>query len=78
MSIQILKLENLIEGSVIKRPSVYIKTPYVADIIPKNSENSILGHTASLGCCGLSDVGATILMSLVPKIKKSDKKLHYE
>ena len=78
MSIQILKLENLIEGSVIKRPSVYIKTPYVADIIPKNSENSILGHTASLGCCGLSDVGATILMSLVPKIKKSDKKLHCE
>ena len=28
----ILKLDDLIEGEVIKRPSKYIKTPYVADI----------------------------------------------
>jgi hypothetical protein len=28
----LLKLENLIEGSVIKRPSKFIKSPYVADI----------------------------------------------
>ena len=26
------KLDNLIEGIVIKRPSKYIKSPYVADI----------------------------------------------
>jgi len=74
MSFQMLQIDNLIEGSVIKRPSAYIKTPYVADIIPINAIDSILGHTASLGCCGLADVGATILMSPVPKTKKNDKK----
>jgi DNA-binding sugar fermentation-stimulating protein len=74
-----LQIDNLIEGCVFKRPSKYIKTPYVADIIPFNSETSILGHTASLGCCGLADVGATILMSPVPKTKKhNDGKLHCE
>jgi len=74
-----LQIDNLIEGQVIKRPSKYIKTPYVADIIPYNDEKSILGHTASLGCCGLADVGATILMSPVPKTKKpNDDKLHCE
>ena len=78
MSFLMLQIENLIEGCVIKRPSKYIKTPYVADIIPFNSETSILGHTASLGCCGLADVGATILMSPVPKTKKHDGKLHCE
>lgn len=67
-----LKLENLIEGTVVKRPSKFIKTPYVADIIPLGSDNSILGHTASLGCCGLADVGASILMTPVPK--KPNKK----
>jgi DNA-binding sugar fermentation-stimulating protein len=80
MSSLMLKIENLIEGTVIKRPSAYIKTPYVADIIPINSNKSILGHTASLGCCGLADIGATILMAPVPKTKKTEKsdKLHCE
>ncbi len=73
-----LQIDNLIEGTVIKRPSKYIKTPYVADIIPFNQEKSILGHTASLGCCGLADVGATILMAPVPKNNKNDDKLHCE
>jgi DNA-binding sugar fermentation-stimulating protein len=75
MSSLMLKIDNLIEGSVIKRPSAYIKTPYVADIIPINSKTSILGHTASLGCCGLADVGASILMSPVPKTNKKTDKL---
>ena len=79
MPFSMLQIDNLIEGQVIKRPSKYIKTPYVADIIPYNDEKSILGHTASLGCCGLADVGATILMSQVPKTKKrNDDKLHCE
>ena len=74
-----LKIENLIEGTVCKRPSAYIKTPYVADIIPLGKDNSILGHTASLGCCGLADVGATVLMAPVPeKNVKNDGKLHCE
>jgi len=75
MPILMLKLDNLIEGSVIKRPSRFIKTPYVADIIPMNETETILGHTASLGCCGLADVGATVLMSPItnPTKTKSDK-----
>ena len=72
MTFPMLKIENLIEGTVIKRPSAYIKTPYVADIIPMNEDSSILGHTASLGCCGLADIGATVLMAPVPKSKKND------
>ena len=75
-----LKINNLIEGTIIKRPSAYIKTPYVADIIPIGKEDCILGHTASLGCCGLSDVNAIILMSPIAKTKKTENsdKLHCE
>lgn len=74
----ILKLNDLIEGEVIKRPSRHIKTPYVADIKICSTSNMILGHTASLGCCGLADVGAIILMAPVPKIHKDTDKLHCE
>lgn len=75
----ILKLEHLIEGEVIKRPSKYIKTPYVADIKVDSTNDMILGHTASLGCCGLADVGASILMAAVPKNKnKNSDKIHCE
>lgn len=75
----ILKLEDLIEGEVIKRPSKYIKTPYVADIKVDSTNDMILGHTASLGCCGLADVGASILMAPVPKNKnKNSDKIHCE
>lgn len=59
----ILKINNLIEGEVIKRPSIYIKTPYVGDIKICSNNNLILGHTASLGCCGLADKGAIVLMA---------------
>ena len=30
----LLQINNLMEGSIIKRPSKIIKTPYVADVIP--------------------------------------------
>jgi len=75
----LITIENLIEGEVIKRPSKYIKTPYVADIIPFYSEKEVLAHSASLGCCGLADVGAKILMShVVEKSKKTTDKLKCE
>ena len=74
----LIQLDNLIEGTVIKRPSKFIKSPYVADIMPLNienkvKENTVLAHTASLGCCGLADNGANILMSLVPPSKNKSK-----
>jgi len=72
MSKLLMNLDNLIEGKIIKRPSKMIKSPYVADILPitsfdnnMNETKEILGHTASLGCCGLADVGATILMTKI-------------
>ena len=69
----ILQLDNLIEGQIIKRPSKIIKSPYVADIILENNGQikEILGHTACLGCCGLSDVGAKVLMSKLPETQKT-------
>jgi DNA-binding sugar fermentation-stimulating protein len=69
----LIKLDNLIEGTVIKRPSKMIKSPYVADVIPLGLENEVLAHTASLGCCGLADNGANILMSIVPSPKNKSK-----
>jgi len=58
-----LKLDNLIDGLVAKRPSQFIKTPYVADVKCNNNEKTLLAHTASLGCCGLADIGASVLMA---------------
>jgi DNA-binding sugar fermentation-stimulating protein len=69
----LIKIDNLIEGTIVKRPSKIIKSPYVADILPNSVEDpqEILGHTASLGCCGLADTGANVLMA---KIKTTNKK----
>lgn len=71
----VLKIDNLIEGIIIKRPSKIIKTPYVADIAMEdnNITRSVLGHSASLGCCGLADSGARVLIAPVPKSKKTNK-----
>ncbi len=67
----LMKINGLVEGQVIKRPSKYIKTPYVADIMCNNEE--VLGHTASLGCCGLADVNANVLISVSPESKSKPK-----
>jgi hypothetical protein len=76
----LLKINDLIEGEVIKRPSQHIKSPYVADIKITADSNMFLGHTESLGCCGLADVGSQVLMAPVPKSKnkKNPDKLHCE
>ena len=66
----LMKIDHLIEGTIVKRPSKIIKSPYVADILTSETAE-ILGHTSSLGCCGLADTGANILMS---KIKKTMQK----
>ena len=58
---ELIRLENLVQGVVTKRPSNLIKCPYVADIELNDGSNA-LGHTASLGCCGLADTGATVLL----------------
>ena len=65
----IMKIENLVPGTVVKRPSKIIKSPYVADVNINNTE--FLAHTASLGCCGLCDTGASILLAPLTNSKKS-------
>lgn len=75
----LLKIDGLIEGTVVKRPSKIIKTPYVADVKSDLLDKEILGHTASLGCCGLADTGAIILMAPmpIPKSKNTKQKCQY-
>ena len=62
MSILLLQLDSVFQGEVIKRPSKYCKTPYVADVQSENGQE-ILGHSLSLGCCGLADKGSSVLMT---------------
>ena len=68
----LMKINNLVEGQVVKRPSKVIKSPYVADVF--YDDNEILAHSASLGCCGLADVGASILMTKQEAKTKKNKK----
>jgi len=67
-----MKIENLVPGSVVKRPSKIIKSPYVADVNINNTE--FLAHTAALGCCGLCDTGASILLAPLNNTSKKPKK----
>jgi DNA-binding sugar fermentation-stimulating protein len=73
----LLQLDGLIEGTIVKRPSKIIKSPYVSDIKLENDTN-YTAHTPSLGCCGLADNGANVLISIAPKTKKgTDTKCEY-
>ena len=69
----LIELNNLIEGDVVKRPSKLIKSPYVADVLCKDGTEA-LAHTASLGCCGLADSNATVLMAPISNSKSKSNK----
>lgn len=56
----LIEFKNVIEGVVTKRPSIHIKSPYVADVLV--DDESFLCHTPSLGCCGLADKEAKVLL----------------
>ena len=60
-------IQELYKGVIVKRPSAHIKTPYVADVTIQDIE--FLAHTPSLGCCGLADKGAQVLMEKTEKTK---------
>ena len=66
--IKLFNIGELIKGTVIKRPSSTCKTPYVADVLLEDN-TLVLAHTTSLGCCGLADKDASVLM-----IKVENKK----
>jgi len=77
MSIVLNKEFSVTEARVISRPSKIIKTPYVADVCLTKThfEETSLAHTPSLGCNGMVDTGASILM--VEKDNKSKAKCKY-
>jgi DNA-binding sugar fermentation-stimulating protein len=70
----LLCIPNLVKGYVAKRPSKHIKSPYVADVVLCDSNTEIIAHTAALGCCGLADMGAQVLMTLTPESKTGKNK----
>ena len=64
MSILLVDLKEVCRGEIVNRPSKKCKTPYVADVrIEMGQDQEILGHSPSLGCCGLADKGAIVLMT---------------
>jgi DNA-binding sugar fermentation-stimulating protein len=73
------QLPDLIEGTVVKRPSKMIKTPYVADVMidgPNEGEKyEVITHSASLGCCGLADANAHVLLSNIVSTSSSKKEV---
>jgi len=68
----LLHIPNLVKGHVMKRPSKHIKSPYVADVLLCYNNTEIIAHTAALGCCGLADAGAEVLMTLTPQSKNGN------
>ena len=65
----LLQLTNLFQGTVVKRPSAIIKTPYVADVLLSN-QDKIIAHSLSLGCCGLADATAQVLLEDLTSVQK--------
>lgn len=71
---EIIQLPQLFRANVIKRPSANCKSPYVADIelVSNDGEKlQALAHAPALGCDGLCDKGAVVLVSLIEN--KTDK-----
>ena len=50
----ILKLDNMVKGNIINRPSKKCKSPYVADVLLEDG-TEVIAHAPSLGCCGYAD-----------------------
>jgi sugar fermentation stimulation protein A len=52
---------DIIKAKIVNRPSKTIKSPYMADI--QIDDNIILGHSPSLGLCGLIKTDTNVLVS---------------
>ena len=69
----LFQTDEVYHGKILKRPSKLIKSPYVADVLLDDKE--ILAHSPSLGCCGLADQEANVLMT---KNKGKNVKTEYK
>ena len=74
MSQLLLTLENAKESVIEKRPSATCKTPYVADIIINGEK--YMGHSPSLGCCGMADKGRKVITCPIKPTKKGSVCTH--
>ena len=78
----VCNLENIIQATIVSRPSKQIKSPYVSDIQITETGEYALAHTPSLGCAGLVEVGSTVyvipLQSKASKCKYSIELTEYE
>lgn len=63
----LVNVGTLYKGIVEKRPSAFIKTPYVADVFV--NDESVLAHSAALGCSGLIDTNKIVYMTKVESEK---------
>lgn len=81
---ELLRLNELVRATIVKRPSKHIKSPYVADIIieheiEKESEEKTkkeyLGHTPSLGCCGLAEKDSIVWVNKLGEKTKCDYRI---
>ena len=57
----ILNVGDLGFASVVKRPSAFCKSPYVADIVLDFTDESVCAHSPSLGCKGMVDKDRLVL-----------------
>ena len=73
VSMELHKLDDIVKAYITKRPSAKIKSPYVADIIV--NETSYIGHTPSLGCCGLAEKGTNVYVTKLPEQTKCDYRI---
>lgn len=69
---ELLRLNKLYRAYIVKRPSKSIRSPYVADIKLEDDDKEYLGHTPSLGCCGLSEKGCNVWVSKLGEKTKCD------
>jgi DNA-binding sugar fermentation-stimulating protein len=72
------QIQNSQSVQVIKRPSAYCKTPYVADVSLDSDMDTSLAHCPALGCCGLSDKGCNVIVVPLPESKKTKCKYRVE
>ena len=70
----LLKLDNVQESFIEKRPSATCKTPYVADLIIHGEKT--LGHSPSLGCCGIAEKGRYVYACPIKPTKKDSVCTH--
>jgi len=69
----VYELDQFIQAEVIKRPSKYVKSPYVADILIDELNESFLAHSPSLGCCGLCETSSNVYVTKKNKKNNSNK-----